>query len=178
MKDILNVTKDDLALRKPRAEDGAAIWDLVRECKPLDENSMYCNLIQCDHFADTCVVAETSGDPVGWISGYLRPDDPETLFVWQVAVSERARGRGLGKRMLTELVTRPECEDVTRLQTTITADNDASWALFSKFAKTVSGDLSSEAHFKRGDHFDGKHATEHMVTIEFEELEQLLGRAA
>jgi L-2,4-diaminobutyric acid acetyltransferase len=45
-------------LRKPEGEDGSAVWDLVRECKPLDENSMYCNLIQCDHFSDTCVLAE------------------------------------------------------------------------------------------------------------------------
>ena len=174
MKDILNVTKDDLALRKPTAEDGAAIWDLVRECKPLDENSMYCNLIQCDHFADTCVLAEKGGDPVGWISGYCLPDQPDTLFVWQVAVSERARGLGLGTRMLTELVSRPDI-DVSNLQTTITKDNEASWALFNKFADTLGGELTSEAHFKRGDHFDGKHATEHMVTISFEEA---LGKAA
>ena len=85
-------------LRKPRAEDGAAIWKLVRACRPLDENSMYCNLLQCDHFADPCVVAEVHGDVVGWISAYVMPNDPETLFVWQVAVSERMRGAGLGGR--------------------------------------------------------------------------------
>ena len=51
-------------LRKPEATDGAAIWDLVRACKPLDENSMYANLIQADHFRDTCVLAELD-DEVG-----------------------------------------------------------------------------------------------------------------
>lgn len=153
------------ALRKPQAEDGAAIWSLVQRCKPLDENSMYCNLIQCDHFRDTCVVAEMNGEIVGWVSGYVLPEDPEALFVWQVAVAEEARGTGLGSQMLRELIERDATEGVRRLQTTITADNDASWALFKRFADRVDGALESEAHFTRDTHFNGEHATEHMVTI-------------
>jgi len=156
-------------LRKPVGEDGSAIFELVRECKPLDENSMYCNLIQCDHFRDTCIVAEMNGDVVGWISGYIKQDDPDTLFVWQVAVSQKARGHGLGGRMLRALMARDICSDVTKMQTTITKDNAASWALFTKFAEKEGGTLSSEAHFTRDDHFDGQHATEHMVTIRFAE---------
>ena len=51
------------------------------------------------------------------------------------------------------------------VNTTITRDNEASWALFRSFARRMGGDLSDEAHYKRDDHFDGQHATEHMVTI-------------
>lgn len=156
-------------LRKPEGEDGSSVWDLVRECKPLDENSMYCNLIQCDHFSETCVLAELDGDVVGWVSGHVVPDEPDTLFVWQVAVSKKARGLGLGTRMLSTLMSRDACEDVTKLKTTITKDNDASWALFRRFAEKRGGTLSSEAHFTKDDHFDGKHSTEHMVTIRFAE---------
>lgn len=155
-----------IVFRKPRSEDGSAIWDLVAACAPLDENSMYCNLIQCDHFRDTCVLAEEGGAPVGWISGHILPADPETLFVWQVAVSERARGQGLGRRMLTHLVARRECRKVTRLQTTITSDNEASWSLFKGFARRVGNGLEHRPHFRRDAHFAGQHATEHMVTID------------
>ncbi|SFA90858.1 diaminobutyrate acetyltransferase [Poseidonocella pacifica] len=151
-------------LRKPTAEDGAAIWELIRECKPLDENSMYANLLQCDHFADTCVVAELDGEIVGWISGYLVPKD-DALFVWQVAVSGKARGMGLGSQMLQHLWNRDDCSGVERMKTTITQDNEASWALFRKFAKKMNGELSSQAHFKENDHFAGQHSTEHMVSI-------------
>jgi len=154
-----------LILREPQAEDGAAIWSLVQRCKPLDENSMYCNLIQCDHFRDTCVVAEMGGEIVGWVSAYVLPYDPETLFVWQVAVAEEARGTGLGSRMLQELLSRDAAEGVHKLQTTITADNEASWALFRRFADRMDGELESQAHFTRDSHFRGMHATEHMVTI-------------
>lgn len=153
-------------LRTPVSEDGSGIWELVRACKPLDENSMYCNLLQCDHFSDTCVVADMGGEAIGWVSAYILPNDPETLFVWQVAVSEKARGMGLGGKMLAEILVRDVCADVTRLQTTITSDNKASWGLFRKFARNQGGSLSSEPHFTREDHFAGRAATENMVTIE------------
>ncbi|MDK3017079.1 diaminobutyrate acetyltransferase [Pseudodonghicola flavimaris] len=162
-------------LRKPQAEDGGAIWDLVRDCKPLDENSMYCNLIQCDHFRDTCVVAERGDDLLGWVSGYVMPSQDDTLFVWQVAVSPEARGLGLGSRMLEHILNRDACADVSRMQTTITRDNQASWALFSRFAKRRFGQMTSEAHFIRDEHFMGQHATEYMVTID---LPQRLQQAA
>lgn len=166
-----NVTGSDidtkLTFRKPEREDGAAIWELIGNCDPLDENSMYCNLIQCDHFGDTCILAELDGVPVGWVSAYILPDNEEALFVWQVAVSEKARGLGLATRMLDQLCARDECAAVRCLQTTITLDNDASWALFKRFADDKGARLSSQPHFKRDDHFDGQHSTEHMVTIQF-----------
>ncbi|GGH20801.1 diaminobutyrate acetyltransferase [Cribrihabitans marinus] len=152
-------------LRKPDAKDGADIWELVRECKPLDENSMYCNLVQCDHFRDTCVLAELNGKTAGWVSAYVIPDDPETVFVWQVAVSEDARGTGLGSLMLRELVSRDECADVTRMQTTITSNNDASWSLFRRFARSQRTKLDVQPYYTQALHFRDRHETENMVTI-------------
>ena len=163
-KDVSDPRTSQPRLRKPDATDGADIWNLIRECKPLDENSMYCNLIQAEHFRDTCVVAELDGEIVGWISGHMIPGE-DAFFVWQVAVSAKARGLGLGRKMLLHLVAREECIDATRLKTTITEDNDASWALFRSFAKAVGGRLTDRAHYKRDDHFGGQHDTEHMVTI-------------
>lgn len=163
-------------LRKPDATDGADIWALIRACKPLDENSMYCNLVQADHFRDTCVVAEMDGDIVGWISGHMIPGENE-LFVWQVAVSPKARGLGLGRRMLSTLLARDVCAGAERLKTTITEDNDASWALFRSFARSVGGTLEDEPHFESDAHFDGQHDTEHMVTIALPQVPRL-ARAA
>lgn len=163
-KDTKPPRTDAPRFRKPDATDGAAIWALVRECRPLDENSMYCNLVQADHFRDTCVVAELDGDIVGWISGHIIPGGEE-LFVWQVAVSPKARGLGLGKKMLRELTRRDVCGEVSSLKTTITKDNSASWALFRSFARSVGGELTDEPHFERDAHFEGRHDTEHMVTI-------------
>lgn len=162
-------SQQDIVLRKPNDDDGADVWALVRACKPLDENSMYCNLIQCDHFGDTCVAAEMDGELVGWVSAYIVPNEPDTVFVWQVAVSEKARGRGLGFSMLVHLLERPECKGVSQLRTTITADNEASWALFRKLAKKRGDGIDHAPHFESDTHFAGKHDTEHMVTIELDE---------
>lgn len=160
---------DGVKFRKPTKEDGSDVWRLIADSGKLDENSMYCNLLQCDHFSDTCIIAELDGEIIGWISGYLPPDDDTTFFVWQVAVSEKARGRGVAKRMLKELMRRKECQKVERLQTTITKDNDASWALFRSFARSCDAELTDEVHFHEEAHFDGEHDTEHMVTIRFAE---------
>lgn len=175
-KDTADAVSHDLRLRKPDPRDGADIWSLIKSCKPLDENSMYANLIQADHFRETCVVAEYRGEIAGWVSGHIIPDTNE-LFVWQVAVGPTARGLGLGKKMLLELIERDVCRDAVALKTTITRDNAASWALFKSFARTVGGELDDEPHFERDTHFDGQHATEHMVTITLPEP-QLLRRAA
>jgi len=166
---IAPMARPKVTLRKPTAEDGAAVWKLVAECKPLDENSMYCNLIQCEHFADTCVLAEIDGEVVGWVSGHVPPSDPSTVFVWQVAVSDKARGAGLGLKMLNELLDRDACMDVDDLQTTITSDNAASWALFRKFARRMGAPLGSAPHFRQDTHFDGVHDTEYLVTIRMAE---------
>src|SRR5690606_39864620 len=62
-----------ITLRKPTKDDGYRLHQLVAECPPLDPNSIYCNLLQCSHFAETGVAAEKEGDLVGFISGYIPP---------------------------------------------------------------------------------------------------------
>ena len=113
-----------ITLRKPTKDDGYRLHQLVAECPPLDPNSIYCNLLQCSHFAETGVAAEKEGDLVGFISGYIPPQQPETVFVWQVAVHEKGRGQGLAKRMLKEIVGRDACSNVTHLEPTNTEDNE------------------------------------------------------
>lgn len=156
---------NSILLRKPDSEDGAALHALVGRCKPLDENSTYCNLLQCTHFADTCVAAEMNGELVGFISGYIPPKQPNVLFVWQVAVDEKARGLGLASKMLADLADRDECADVQYIETTITPDNDASWALFRRFADKRGIRTETFILFDSRIHFSGAHKDEHLLRI-------------
>ncbi|WP_376875101.1 diaminobutyrate acetyltransferase [Albirhodobacter sp. R86504] len=153
-----------ITLRKPAATDGPTIWKLIRACKPLDENSLYANLIQAEHFRETSVIAEIGGEVVGWISGHIIPKSGD-FFVWQVAVGEKARGVGLGKTMLLDLIARNAVKDAPNLQTTITKSNAASWGLFQSFARLIGGAMHDEPHFIREIHLDDAHPTEHLVTI-------------
>lgn len=154
-----------VALRKPVAEDGSRVWELVAACPPLDRNSMYCNLLQCRDFSETSVLAELEGEAVGWISGYRRPEEPSTLFIWQVAVHERARGLGLARNMLFELLERRNLRDIVWIQTTITPDNHASHALFRSVAAGANTSLEETSCFDEEQHFKGRHASERLITI-------------
>ncbi|WP_223277849.1 GNAT family N-acetyltransferase [Janibacter sp. YB324] len=82
-------------LRRPTLEDGGAMWRVARDSQTLDLNSSYAYLLWARDFAATSVVAERDGAVVGFVSGYVRPDSPGTLMVWQVAVDADQRGHGL-----------------------------------------------------------------------------------
>ncbi len=151
--------------RNPLPEDGASVHNLVAHCPPLDGNSLYCNLLQCTHFAGTSVAAELDGELCGFVSGYLIPDRPDTLFVWQVAVAESARGMRLASQMLREILSRPGLCGVSYLETTITADNRASWALFHGLARDLAAECCETIMFDRDRHFRGQHDSETLLRI-------------
>lgn len=121
-----------IILRAPTVADGADLWRLAEGTGVLDTNTPYAYLLWARDFADSSVIAEVEAEPAGFISGYMKPSDPQTLFIWQVAVDSNFRGRGLAKKMLFELVERTGAK---RLETTITADNEASIALFTALAR-------------------------------------------
>lgn len=145
--------------------DGAAAFRLISLCPPLDTNSLYCNLLQCTHFAETSVTAKKKDELVGFVSGYIIPKRPDTLFIWQVAVSDEARGQGLGSRMLKNILSRPQCSHITFLETTITESNRASWALFESMADKLCSQVNTSVMFDQDKHFDGGHESEVLVRI-------------
>ena len=154
-----------VALRAPHARDGVAIAALIAASPPLDANSTYCVLLQCTHFAATCILAELEGRPLGWVSAYVPPTQPDSLFVWQVAVAQVARGTGLAERMLDALVARQTLAGLAALRTTITAGNTASWRLFESFARRQGSTLNRAPLFERDAHFAGRQATEFELVI-------------
>ena len=104
---------NDVVIRPPCVTDGASVNALIARCPPLDRNSLYCNLLQCAHFSATSALAEQEGKVIGFASGYRLPDEPETLFIWQVAVDRIARGRALGKHLIFDILSRPVCTGVS-----------------------------------------------------------------
>lgn len=155
----------ELRFRPPVPEDGVSVHNLVAHCPPLDGNSLYCNLLQCTHFSDTSISVESDGDLCGFVSGYLIPERPDTLFIWQVAVSKQARGMRLASRMIREILARPGQSSVHYLETTITPDNEASWALFRGLARDLGTDCKESVLFDHERHFRGQHESEMLLRI-------------
>jgi L-2,4-diaminobutyric acid acetyltransferase len=155
-----------------RPEHGKALHALVAACKPLDENSLYCNLLQTSHFGATSMGAwqqpsnaDHAPQLVGSVTGYFLPDAPQTLYIWQVAVLNDARGRGIGQSLLRHLLANQAPSAVAKMQTSITSSNRASWQLFERFAQTLNAPTHVSVLFETEKHFGGAAPTEHVLTI-------------
>lgn len=155
----------ELLIRKPLSTEGLAVHRLVASSPPLDTNSVYCNLLQCTHFQETCRIALAGETVAAFVSGYRKPDDPKTLFIWQVVTAEAFRGQGLGTTLIESIL--DEEPGFTALETTITPDNRASWRLFESLSTRRKGSLSSSPFFICETHFGGEHDTENLVRICF-----------
>lgn len=154
-------------LDTPRVEDGAAIWRIARDSQVLDLNSSYSYLLWCRDFASTSVVArDAQGEPAAFITGYIRPERPETLVVWQTAVDDKHRGRGLAAALLDRLAGRVAREfAVKRLEATVTPDNTPSNRLFTSFAERHRAPLAREVLFDTGLFPDKGHEPEVLYLI-------------
>ncbi|WP_416148319.1 diaminobutyrate acetyltransferase [Salipaludibacillus sp. HK11] len=133
---ILSVTIP-VTLRKPKIEDGGNVWRLIKNTEVLDLNSAYYYLILCKYFQNTCVVAESDQRVVGFVSAFVHPDNPNVLFVWQVAIDESQKGKGIASSLLEELINREECSNINIIEMTISPSNKASRGLFEKLAKKL-----------------------------------------
>lgn len=128
-------SSEEMIVREPRMEDGIRLHELVRRVPPLAENSVYCNLLQCNHFSATSAVAEQRGELVAFVTGYIHPKQRDTYFLWQIGVHEHGRGQRLPLRMIQHILSRPSCRHVSTLEVTVSATNTASRALFEAVAK-------------------------------------------
>lgn len=145
----------DTRIAVPKLSDGAEMWRVAKESSTLDLNSSYAYMLYARDFPRTCRVARVDGEVAGFVLANFRPEHPDCLFVWQIAVDARHRGMRLAARMLDGLVTglRAGGDTVATVETTITDDNTASQRLFQGFARRW-GDapitktpLFEEAHF-------------------------------
>ncbi|WP_018156043.1 diaminobutyrate acetyltransferase [Demetria terragena] len=138
-----------VVFRHPWLKDGAEMWRVARDSQRLDLNTPYAYMLWTRDFHATSLVAEIERNVVGFVKGYWRPEEPTTLMIWQIAVDESQRGKGLAGRMLDELAGRT---DAYSLETTIVQDNPESNRLFASFAErhgaqhTIT-DLFAEEHF-------------------------------
>ncbi|AYN42004.1 diaminobutyrate acetyltransferase [Streptomyces dangxiongensis] len=157
----------DLLIERPATTDGAALWRLAKDSETLDLNSSYSYLLWCRDFAGTSAVARgADGEPVGFVTGYVRPDHPHTLVVWQVAVAAAQQGRGIAAALLDGLAGRLVTEHgITALETTITPGNTASERLFTSFAERHGAQVTREVLFPAELFPDGPHDPEVLYRI-------------
>jgi len=163
---------DALVFRLPAEEDGKEIWQLIKKTGVLDLNSSYSYLMWTRYFDETSIVVEAERQRmVGFISGFISPKSPDTLFIWQVAVDESQRGKGIASHMLQSILHRDACRNVRCLEATVSPSNKASDALFRKLARDLETECRVTECFSEKQFPGTGHEAEWLYTIgPFEKL--------
>ncbi|HHQ69782.1 MAG TPA: diaminobutyrate acetyltransferase [Halothiobacillaceae bacterium] len=154
-----------ITYREPRQEDGGRIHQLVERAGTLDLNSAYLYFLLADHFRSTCAVAEDKEQLLGFVTAYIRPDRPDTLFVWQIGVDAAARGQGVASGLLKNLQDRPWFSDLRAIDLTISPDNQASQALFTRWAEKLGCPITRQPYLSSA-LLGGDHQPEDLYRIE------------
>lgn len=157
---------DGMGFRAPSSNEGGLLWEMANDIPALDLNSPYAYLMQCRNFQNTCAVAESYGRPAGFVTAHCRPNRPDILFVWQIAVLPAFRGMGIATRLLDHVLARDANADVSTVEATVTPSNTASRALFAAFAKEKGATLKVRTGFERDAFPDGHgHEPEDLLVI-------------
>ncbi|MGW3957028.1 diaminobutyrate acetyltransferase [Streptomyces sp. NPDC004752] len=163
----MTAAQADLLIDRPAVTDGTNLWRIAKDSGTLDLNSAYSYLLWCRDFAGTSAVARgADGAPVGFVTGYVRPERPRTLLVWQVAVEAAYRGHGVAAALLDGLTARLGAgHGITSVETTITPGNTASERLFTSYAARHGAQVTHEVLFDSGLFPDGPHQPEVLYRI-------------
>lgn len=156
---------DTYSFRKPLKDDGADVWELIKNTGVLDLNSSYSYLMWCEFFADTSIVIEHKENIVGFVSGFIQPSAPDTLFIWQVVVDEAERGKGLATRMLLQLVKRFTDGGLQYLEATVTPSNIPSQQLFRGLAEKLNTRCTVSECFSTDDFPEDEHEAEMIYRV-------------
>ena len=155
----------EINYRHPTIDDGSNIYSLVKSCPPLDVNSQYFYYILCNDFSNTCVVAEYDRTLLGFVLAYSKPEKPQSLFVWQVAVAKHTRRKRLALNMLDWLIRQPKCINIQFMETTISPLNQNSQKLFVRFAKDHNANFQTRLFLDKSNFDNESHEEEILYTI-------------
>lgn len=161
----MNEVNTQIQYRIPNKDDGKIVYQLIKDSQVLDLNSLYCYLIVCDHFQKTSIIAEYKSEVVGFISGYLIPENPNVLFIWQVVVKETMKKKGIALSMILSLLKREELQSVNTIMTTVTPSNIPSKKMFYSAAKNLNTNVSEDRYFLPQHFGQQSHEEEVLFTI-------------
>lgn len=145
-------------MRTPTRDDAKQMWRLAEGA--VDSNSPYSYLMLVEYLAGTCAVAvDDDGQIAGFVTGFRLPEDPSTLFIWQIAVAPERRGLGVGAQLLDGVADRPAIPRLRYLEASVTPGNNASEGLFRAFAESRRTECIEDELFDAAD-FPGPHDPE------------------
>ncbi|MGW4322228.1 diaminobutyrate acetyltransferase [Streptomyces sp. NPDC004684] len=156
--------KKQAVFRAPVPEDGPAVWKLVENTPGLDSNSIYYYTLWFRDFTDGSLIATVDDEIVGFLTGYRRPEEPETYFVWQTAVNPRHGIPFLGVKLFQAAADRQVAQGARYVEATVSAENKAILMVLKQFAKKHSAHIETRVLFP-GSLFPDSHHDEVLYRI-------------
>ncbi len=155
--------KVDYIIRNVSMTDIKEVYRLLVSNRPyVGLNSRYTYYLLARDFYDTCVVAEKDGKIIGFSSGYIPPNRPDTLFNWEIVVDQEHRGNGLQRRMLLYQI---KAKNVRYLEATINPSNDTCKNNMTSLAQLLHTDCVSQVLFNEEDFENDGHETEILYRV-------------
>jgi L-2,4-diaminobutyric acid acetyltransferase len=132
-----------VTFRNPVAEDGPAVRQLVEDTPGVEPNSLRHYTLWFRDFADGSLVATVDDELVGVLTGYRRPQEPDTYFVWQTAVSPRHCIPMLGVKLFEHAVDRQLAKGARFVEATVSVGNEALVMVLKNVAMRHSGGIQT-----------------------------------
>ncbi|MER6011756.1 diaminobutyrate acetyltransferase [Streptomyces bluensis] len=139
-----------VTFRPPTVQDGPVVWQMVENTPSLDSNSPYHYTLWFRDFAESSLVATVDEEIVGFLTGYRRPEEPDTYFVWQTAVSPRHGIPFLGVKLFELAADAQVARGARFVEATVSVENKAIIMVLKKYAKKRSAEVETEVLFPSG----------------------------
>lgn len=152
-------------VRHPVAIDTRGVIDLVYRSPNLDNNSPYFYGMWIKEWWRRSAVAVDDGRVVGVLLGFVRPTAPEVYFAWQTCVDPATTDPELATRLYDFVLEKLRQDGVTRMETTVNAENRLVRLLLAKLARRYGSSVENSILFDGEDLADG-HYTEELRAID------------
>jgi L-2,4-diaminobutyric acid acetyltransferase len=151
-------------IKKTTEEDFLKVYDFVSNCKPLENYSEHFYKIMLRYFGNSCFIAEFNSKIVGFIMGFNSQVEKDKLFIWQIGVFSKYRGKEVGNKLLDKIEKTAIEFGCKIIELTVDPENGPSIRFFEKNGyKNVSnkegvtvdvmGKTTVKDYYKPGRHF-------------------------
>lgn len=153
---------------RPEACHAQEVKTLVDENEQLDSNSLYIYLIWCSFFSQNSAIAIKNNEVISFVTGFRKPDDPETYFLWQTAAKKRHGVANLGLNLILYAVEKEIENGIKAIEASVNKKNTPIVMLMKTLNKRVGGDLSTTSLFssEQLSHEGMQHHEETLIRIE------------
>jgi len=121
-----------------KGTDFLKIHRLAGEIENIVQHPGHVYKIMADHFGDTFFIAREENEDndteiLGFMMGFMSFQMKGELFIWQIAVSENAQGKGIGSKLLQHTIDYAiKANDCDAVIATVETGNKPSQKLFER----------------------------------------------